>query len=82
MVELKELVGHVAANSNKVKILETLHRKQSNAKMVSKNIRLPERVVRGLLDELAADGIVEEDEGRYRLTALGNQIFGEVKGIR
>ena len=82
MVELKELIGHVAANSNKVKIIEILHRKPSNPEALSKNMRVPARVVRSLLDELTADGIVEEDEGGYKLTDLGKQIFGEVKGIR
>ena len=82
MVEIKELVGHVTSNSNKVKIIEILHRKQSNPKTISKNMRMPERVVKGLLDELIADGIVEESEGNFRLTDLGKQIFGEVKGIK
>ncbi|MBO8182589.1 MAG: hypothetical protein H0Z28_07325 [Archaeoglobus sp.] len=82
MVELKELIGHVTSNSNKVKIIEILHRKQSNPKNISKNMRVPERVVKGLLDELAADGIVEEHESEFKLTDLGKQIFAEVKGIR
>ncbi|RLI84370.1 hypothetical protein DRP07_01330 [Archaeoglobales archaeon] len=82
MKEMKELIGHVTSNSNKVKIIEILHRKESNSKAISKSMRVPDRVVKGLLDELVEDGIVEANEGIYKLTDLGKQIFGEVKGIR
>jgi predicted transcriptional regulator len=79
---MKELIGHVTSNSNKVKIIEILNRKESDPKTISKYMRTPDRVVKGLLDELEKDGIVEATENIYRLTDLGKQIFGEVKGIR
>jgi predicted transcriptional regulator len=81
MVDFKEAFGHITSNSNKLKIVEILHKRANSPKGISKNMRVPERVVKGLLEELLADGVVEKDAETYKLTELGNQIFGEIKGL-
>jgi predicted transcriptional regulator len=81
MAEFKEVFGHVTSNRNKLKIIEILHRRRSSPKGISKSMRVPERVVKSLLEELLADGVVERDAETYGLTELGIQIFGEIKGL-
>ncbi len=78
----KDLVGHITSNPNKIKVLEILKRKEGvNEKTVSKFTRIPVAMLKGTIEELKKDGIIEErDEGLY-LTELGIEVLTSLKAI-
>jgi len=64
-------------SSTRVKVLEFLKKKgESEIKVIAKNVRIPEMVIKATVEELKRDGFVVESEGKLKLTELG---FEELK---
>jgi len=81
--DMKEnLVGHITSNPNKIKVLEILRRKEGvNEKTVSKFTRIPVIMLKGTIEELKKDGVIEERDGGLYLTELGIEVLTSLKGI-
>ncbi|HID43292.1 MAG TPA: hypothetical protein EYP30_05870 [Archaeoglobaceae archaeon] len=78
----EELVGHLTSNPNKIKILEVLKsRKEAEMRTISKFSRIPEKILDVVVNELKNDKIVEEIEGKFRLTDKGLELFKKIKSI-
>lgn len=78
----EELVGHLASNPNKIKVLEVLKsKKEVEIRAVSKFSRIPEKILNVVVSELKNDKIVEEEEGKLRLTDKGLELFKKIKSI-
>jgi|Deesub1362A_J573_1020465.scaffolds.fasta_scaffold00104_45 predicted transcriptional regulator len=77
-----ELVGHIASNNNKIKVLDILKSREGDLNLISKHSRIPEKVLSRIMNELVNDGVVDNRDGIYILTELGKEIINDVKGIR
>ena len=66
-------IGSLASNSNKLKIMNLLMKKELTKEKIAKSTRMPGNLVSGILDELVRDGFVEEKEGVYSATEEGKK---------
>ncbi len=71
--------GSIASNPGKLKIMNLLAKKELDAGRIAKNTRIPLNIVKGLLDELEKDGLVEQEEGSYRATEEGIKALKSLK---
>jgi predicted transcriptional regulator len=78
---MRELIGRITSNPNKIKVLEIIKRAEVDEKTISKFTRVPEKVLRKVIEELKSDGIIEEKNEELCLTELGHKILAGVKGI-
>ncbi len=76
------MYGSIISNPNKIRILNSIKRKKSDIKSISKSVRLPEKILESLLRELIKDGFVEEREGMYGITEEGLKALKYAEGIR
>ncbi len=71
--------GSIASNPNKLKIMNLLLKKSMNLEKIAKSMRMPVVAVSGLLSELVSEGFVEEKNGVYEVTKLGEKALKSLK---
>ncbi len=72
----------ILSNSNKIRILNILKKGKVDFRGVMKSTRLPETVLKSLLDELVRDGFVKEINGTYEITEVGLKALKYVGRVR
>ncbi len=73
-------VGFVTSNPNKVRVLEVIRKRgKTTMKEVSKSTRIPEVMLRGVLEELKREGFVSEEEGLLKLTPAGLEVLEKMR---
>ncbi len=73
-------VGFVTSNPNKVRVLEVIRKRgKATMKDVSKSTRIPEVMLKGVLEELKREGFVSEEEGLLRLTPSGFEVLEKMR---
>ncbi len=73
-------VGFVTSNPNKVRVLEVIRKRgKTTMKEVSKFTRIPEVMLRGVLEELKREGFVSEEEGLLKLTPAGFEVLEKMR---
>jgi predicted transcriptional regulator len=73
-------IGLITSNPTKVKVLEVLKKKErADARTISKSIRVPEIMLKGVLEELKHDGFVIEEEGIFSLSPSGLEVLMKMK---
>ncbi|RLI79969.1 hypothetical protein DRP05_01955 [Archaeoglobales archaeon] len=78
---MEKLVGHLTSNPNKIRIVDLLKSKEVSKESIAKSTRIPLKMLERLLNELKKDGIIEEEEGIYKLTELGFDVIKDLKGV-
>lgn len=71
--------GSIASNSTKLKILNLLAKKELELDKMAKNIRIPLKVMKGLVEELERDGFVERVDEVCRITEKGIKALKSLK---
>ncbi len=72
-------VGHVMSNPNKVRVLEVLRkREKADLKEISKLTRIPEVMLKGIMNDLERDGFVREEGGVYKITPEGVEVLMKI----
>ncbi len=73
-------VGLITSNPTKVKILELLKkRKKADSKTIAKFTRIPEIMLKGIIEELKRDGFIAEEEGEFSLSPAGLEVLMKMK---
>jgi len=71
--------GSIASNPTKLKILNLLAKKELELDKMAKNIRIPLKVMKGLVEELERDGFVERVDKVCRITEKGIKALKSLK---
>ncbi len=73
-------VGSITSNPTKVRILELLKkRKKADSKTIAKFTRIPEVMLRGVVEELKRDGFIVEEDGVFSLSSSGLEVLMKIK---
>ncbi len=73
-------IGLVTSNPTKVKILELLKkRKKADSKTIAKFTRIPEIMLRDVVEELKRDGFIVEEDGVFSLSSAGLEVLTKMK---
>lgn len=73
-------IGLITSNPTKVKILELLKkRKKADSKTIAKFTRIPEIMLRGVVEELKRDGFIVEEDGVFSLSSAGLEVLTKMK---
>jgi len=74
-------MGHIASNPSKIKILETLSRRSTDSRTLSKLTRIPAKMLESLVGDLKTDGLLEENENELKVTEKGLKVVASLKGM-
>ncbi len=73
-------VGLISSNPTKIRILELLKkRKKADSKTIAKFTRIPEIMLRGVVEELKRDGFIVEEDGTFSLSSSGLEVLMKMK---
>ncbi len=71
--------GSLASNLNKSRLMEVLLKGDMDEEELLRKIRLPQKTVESLLDELLSEGFVTLSENVYRITEDGKKALKSLK---
>ena len=81
MKAMEELIGHITSNPNKIKVLDVLSKKSADIRVLSKTTRIPLKMLERIIEELEADGVIEEENGQLRITEKGFKAITSLRGV-
>jgi predicted transcriptional regulator len=80
---MDELIGFVAGNPKREKILSLLTSRESlDVSTVAKTTHIIEASAKKILLEMAEKGLLESRGELFSLTELGREVEGRIKGLR
>ena len=69
-------VGVISSNPIKMKILELLKKRDKvDIKVISKSIRIPEFLLKPILNDLKREGFIIEENGLFKLSPRGLNVL-------
>jgi len=69
-------VGVISSNPIKMKILELLKKRDKvDIKVISKSIRIPEFLLKPILNDLKREGFIIEENGLFKLSPKGLNVL-------
>ncbi|HIP63212.1 MAG TPA: hypothetical protein EYH04_03755 [Archaeoglobus profundus] len=69
-------VGIISSNPIKMKILELLKKRDEvDIKVISKSIRIPEFLLKPILNDLKREGFITEENGLFKLSPRGLNVL-------
>ncbi|MBC2698179.1 MAG: transcriptional regulator [ANME-2 cluster archaeon] len=80
---MDELIGFVSSNDKRDRIMGILgHHGTLDRELIAKRARMIPLTTGKILEELQEKGLVEEKEGLFSLTLIGNEVENKMKGLR
>ncbi|OKY77786.1 MAG: Transcriptional regulator containing HTH domain ArsR family [Candidatus Methanohalarchaeum thermophilum] len=74
-MSVDELEGFILSNNKRRDVVSVLEKEGlASFSVISKKKRIPERILESILEELIEKDIVEQEEGDFCLTDLGEKI--------
>ena len=69
-------VGTISSNPIKMRVLELLKkRNEVDIRMISKSIRIPEFLLKPILNDLKREGFIIEENGLFKLSSRGLNVL-------